>query len=351
MGSSTMMLAVLSASSFNFYTIFQTVQSMAELRTQLKRFAGVPSDQRDGKVMAATLATSMMEAMKDPNPNSNVLESSIKLLVEMLDEGSESMVVKFAESVEFVRSLTKCIENRKETMNDNPDAPFISHEVYHQTMLCILSLVESTKVLRQFIKTASEASLLFPLAVNLCAILKNDIAFYTQEMALDIVCRVSILSMKAKDAKLPAAVCAALPTSVHSYFSSVESCIEILRDTRVPLMAINSSVNNPHVTSIYATSISIDATAPTDGPATAGAVGMERKIQSGCYIDLNGRSLTFIQEGEDEGFVKIPFDEMRKINYVCGSRGSISSNINNKGRKGGYQGAGGGEFAMQVSVD
>lgn len=264
--------------------------------------------------MATSTAESITASIEDPNPTGVTFESSLKILVEVLDEGPEPVVLKFAESVEFVHSLTKCIESRKETINDNPDAPFMSHEVYHQTLLCILSLVDSTKVLRQFIKCATDAKLLQPLAINLCAIIQSDIAFYTQEMALDIVCRVCILSMKAKDTELPAAVRRALPVCVQSYFASVDSCIEILRDTRVPLMAINNSVDNPHVASVYVTSISVDATA-ADVPVRGG-VGVERKIQAGCYVDLNGRSLTFIQDGEDAGFVKIPFDEMRRVNYV-----------------------------------
>jgi hypothetical protein len=115
-------------------------------------------------------------------PKENFIENCFNYICEILEKCSEEVLEKFANSFEFIKIISICILNRFNTISDVPNSTYASHTLYNHCLLCLLSLIEATKCLRTFIRTASKGALITSMVGHICSILVQDEAFYTQEM-------------------------------------------------------------------------------------------------------------------------------------------------------------------------
>jgi hypothetical protein len=193
----------------------------------------------------------------------------------------------FAASGAFVSAMQTIVEDYKE---GNTASAFCTHKCYELTIFILLALVDSSAVLKVFASAVSTAQHLQFIA-NLGATILRDEAYLTQEIALDILCRL----YKYLEVTLPKTAALALK-SLHKELlrEPIEKlgAVQILKDTRPTLQGVNK--HNPNVFNYPAASFSVSI-APTRKHAAAAAASnapLRLDIASGGYLDVSRSHLT-----------------------------------------------------------
>ena len=297
----------------------------------LKKFEGLGTGTDTQCIQGSidSFAQDLLRYLSKPTLNTKMKEDCLKRVTLILEACDEDKLALFAASNEFLSAIAASIESYKKSLSKPTSGNVITHETYHHTLVCALTLIEPTKCLRLFVKHTKQGDILIKLTTNLCELFKRDLAFFTQEMALDIICRVFIVSTKLKDMQLIKAVKESLPHSMKSHFDDINTCIGILKDMRQSINSMNIEVDNKNIDSFLVANVYISVP-PNANPVTnsnSNAADQEKVLQSDCWIDMNSKAITFIQQTDTAGvFVKIPYSDMLRINYATNTN-SLQVNI------------------------
>lgn len=294
----------------------------AKCMAALKQFEGLSSESDTNQEYVDSFAKDLLNYLSTPCSNTKLREECLKRVTLILENCDEAQLAMFASSSNFLKSLEATITSYQKSVAYPTSGNIISHEAYHHTLVCALTLIEPTTCLRLFVKYTKTSNILKSLVTHLCEIFKSDLAFFTQEMALDMICRVFIVSTKLKDMELVNAVKKALPTSFRVHFNSINSCICILKDMREAINEMNRETDNKNISSFLVSNVYISIppspiyndSIKSDNP---GNMEQEKILQSNCWVDFNAKAITFLQKAQSTDiFVKIPFSDMRRVNYV-----------------------------------
>lgn len=254
---------------------------------------------------------------KPTSKNAEIL-SLLKSLGDVMEYLTDNMLVEISSSSFCCQAIAQCVTMWR-TVIECTTTPtvYLSHDSYHSALVCMLNLVERASVLKLLIDCLFKVNVLEKFFEDLAYCVHHDVTYFTQEMGLDVLCRCFIYLTRAGD-KRSNTIADALPVCLHHCFQSVDTSLSLLKDMRVALNDVNR--NSDKITSVHCKNIffaSPDNAWTTSTSATNYSLCSEKKCHANCWIDMNARSISFLQgKGPDERMIKIPYCDIRRIHFA-----------------------------------
>ncbi|RYH08609.1 hypothetical protein EON65_40755 [archaeon] len=253
-----------------------------------------------------------------PIEYAELLLLTVNKLMESMAGGSQMDV--FASSPAFVQSLYgiiywySCKHHKKAFPTrsiDIVESSFVSHYCYELTLYMLLGLIESSHLVMMTMKSITKMQII-DLFMSLSAVMVSDTLYLTQEMALEVICRIVHFILSHNSAVL-AEVLKSLPESLQEQLSDGASSISsTLMDMRPYLNLVNE--NNSSIAS--ARFISMEWT----DLLSTGKEGKVSKQKEAGWLDVCGQVLC-LQLLSTHSFVRFEY------NLVGGCRVNKASGL------------------------
>lgn len=239
--------------------------------------------------------------------NKDLTDASAALVL-VAEECQDATLQNLAGITDFVRYAVAVVDN---WMDELSRKQHDGHVSYQNTVVTILMTVETAAGIRRFCEVLLKLGELEHLITALVTILLDDIAYYTQETALDILCRLFVFRSKSSPTTVSAEF-SSVPECLQESFTSIGSAIKLLKDMRPQLQVLNRL--NKFVTSFPMQSISLGVPkADSEDSAVE-----EKPFMMECWLDFNLRCISFVQSGKEErsSLATLPYCDLSRVHFA-----------------------------------